>query len=467
MPLGSEVISPESYRSGSPIGSPSSPLALCRVTDQLAAQEHGEPAPPAGPPDPEPARVTRWDRPPEPHDWRFFVGGLGKLLITIGLLMFGFVAYQLWGTGIETARAQNKLENQFEEFVEANSTAIVTQAPAATTLPASPAPTAPSATAGSVPATSVSASPPSSVPVPTAPVATEQDIPPVERGQVLARLEIPKIGKVDGAALYVVPGVSVSDLKKGPGHYPDTPLPGQLGNAAIAGHRTTFGEPFRDIDELAEGDEIIVTMANGERFTYAVTSTQIVGPDDYYVVTTTDPTVAQLTLTSCHPVYTAKQRIAVHAVLQPQQSAPVGEPTYYDLEANAAEEGDPAIESDDSTVSSIPTDTGTSADRTAVDEAPVGDSNGDSNGSGDPLPSATASPPEVEDAFADGWFHDSGAWLQIALWGGALILIALGVLRLSRHFRRYSVGIAAGVLPFLICLYFFYQNINRLLPPGF
>src|SRR5215207_9989485 len=59
--------------------------------------------------------VSKWDRPPEPKDWRYFVGGAGKVLIALGLLMFGFVAYQLWGTGIETARAQNRLESNFEE----------------------------------------------------------------------------------------------------------------------------------------------------------------------------------------------------------------------------------------------------------------------------------------------------------------------------------------------------------------
>ena len=64
-------------------------------------------------------RVSRWDRPPEPKDWRYFVGNLGKVLIATGLLMFGFVAYQLWGTGIETARAQNSLESKFEERLAA------------------------------------------------------------------------------------------------------------------------------------------------------------------------------------------------------------------------------------------------------------------------------------------------------------------------------------------------------------
>ncbi len=67
-------------------------------------------------------RVSKWDRPPPPHDWRYFVGGLGKVLIVTGLLMFGFVAYQLWGTGIETARAQNKLETQFEQLVDTATT---------------------------------------------------------------------------------------------------------------------------------------------------------------------------------------------------------------------------------------------------------------------------------------------------------------------------------------------------------
>ena len=146
------------------------------------------------------------------------------------------------------------------------------------------------------------------------PTGVEQNLPPIVRGDAFARLEIPKIGK----ELYVLPGVDVSDLKKGPGHYPDTPLPGQLGNAAIAGHRTTWGEPFADLDQLAPGDEIIVTMANGETFVYDVTFTQIVTPADSWVIATTDPDVAMLTLTTCHPKYTTKQRMAVHSVLNPE-----------------------------------------------------------------------------------------------------------------------------------------------------
>ena len=85
-----------------------------------------------------PKRVRKFDRPRPPHDWRWWVGGVGKTLIATGLLLFGFVAYQLWGTGIETARAQNSLENEFEELLAG--TPPTTAAPVATT-PADTTPT--------------------------------------------------------------------------------------------------------------------------------------------------------------------------------------------------------------------------------------------------------------------------------------------------------------------------------------
>ena len=89
-------------------------------------------------------------------------------------------------------------------------------------------------------------------------------------------------------------GVQTSDLKRGPGHFPDTPLPGQLGNSAIAGHRTTYGSPFFNVDKLEIGDEIIATTLNG-RYTYQVTGQQIVASSEYWVVATTDSTVAPTT----------------------------------------------------------------------------------------------------------------------------------------------------------------------------
>jgi sortase A len=443
------------------------------VTEQLAGHVDGEDAAaePVADPDVRPARpkrVSKWDRPPEPHDWRFYVGGLGKILITVGLLMFGFVAYQLWGTGIETARAQNKLENQFEQFIAESATS--TAAPTSVAPTTSPAGTVPASTPTSQPANTApsptgTSLPPSATFPTVAPAPVEQHIPPIERGEPLARLEIPKIG-VDKI---VVPGVSLEDLKKGPGHYPETPLPGQLGNASIAGHRTTFGHPFFDIDELKPGDQIIVTMLTGDRFVYEVASTEIVGPDDYFVVTTTDPTVAELTLTSCDPVYTARNRIAVHAFLVASESDPVGEPTFYDLEANGnegpARGQDPAVRPES-------TDAGASTGDVATVDAgstPATVATGSTVAPTATTPEATApaASGQVQDAFGDGWFHDRGAWPQIALWGGALILLAIACRKISRHFRHDSIGIAVAIIPFIVCLYFFYQNVNRLLPPGF
>jgi sortase A len=70
------------------------------------------------------------------------------------------------------------------------------------------------------------------------------------------------------------------------------------------------------------------------------------------------------------------------------------------------------------------------------------------------------------DAFSQGWFDDRGAFLQIALWGLALTMISVGARRVSKRYRRDSIGMLVGVAPFLFALYFFYQNVNRLLPPG-
>ena len=135
----------------------------------------------------------------------------------------------------------------------------------------------------------------------------------------MARIETPAIG----LDWIVVVGVGVDELKKGPGHYPDTPLPGEAGNVGIAGHRTTYGAPFLDIDELAAGDEIILTNTGGGRFVYRVTEQFIVSPSEYEVLAPTDEPI--LTLTSCHPRYSASKRIIVRGELDLAQSAPVQE----------------------------------------------------------------------------------------------------------------------------------------------
>ena len=292
-------------------------------------------------------------------------------------------------------------------------------------------------------------------------------------------LEIPAIGRSD----IVVPGVSLDDLKDGPGHYPDTPLPGQLGNASIAGHRTTYGAPFFDVDQLRPGDELIVTMITGDQFVYEVTGSEIVSASDYWVIATADPTIATLTLTSCHPKYTARDRIVIHSVLDPTKSANVGFPTtHYDLAESDGEQrpagddpvvDDPVVTVDSGSVatnvpqSSVGADPVVTLDNGSV--LPVEPGVVAATGADDDEASrSVVDGPEVDegDAFTQGWFDDRSAFVQIALWGTVLTLISLAAYAISRRFRHDSIGFLVGIVPFLVALYFFFQNINRLLPPG-
>jgi sortase A len=139
--------------------------------------------------------------------------------------------------------------------------------------------------------------------------------PPV-RKRVIEKRPLPgdAIGEIDFATLdqssFVVEGTGSDDLRKGPGHYPDTALPGQPGTVAIAGHRTTYGAPFRDVDQLERGDRIDIEMPYGH-FMYKVQKTAIVEPTQTDVVD--DVGYKRLVLTACHPLYSAAQRIVVFA----------------------------------------------------------------------------------------------------------------------------------------------------------
>jgi sortase A len=210
---------------------------------------------------------------------RRVVGAVGRVFITAGLLILLFVAYQLWGTGLYTAREQDQLEQQFDAALSRED-----PGESSTTLPP----------------------------------------PPPPEGEAVARIRIPKIG-VDSI---VVNGVSRDDLRKGPGHYPDTPLPGQEGNAAIAGHRTTYGAPFGNLDQLSEGDLIQVRTLQGS-FEYRVREQLIVRPSDVAVIEPTpvdpnDPSEGfepTLTLTTCNPKYSAAQRLVIKADLEDGEEA--------------------------------------------------------------------------------------------------------------------------------------------------
>ena len=128
-------------------------------------------------------------------------------------------------------------------------------------------------------------------------------------GDALGRIRIPEIGVSD----VFVEGTAAPDLRRGPGHYPATPLPGQRGTVAIAGHRTTYGAPFHDVDQLRRGDRIELDMPYG-RFTYRVERLRIVEPT---AVEVTDAVgYDRLVLSACHPLYSAAQRIIVFARLE-------------------------------------------------------------------------------------------------------------------------------------------------------
>ena len=127
-------------------------------------------------------------------------------------------------------------------------------------------------------------------------------------GDPVGKLLIDRIG----LSSVVVEGTDAGDLRKGPGHYPGTPLPGQRGTVAIAGHRTTYGAPFRKIDKVRPGEEIVVVMPYG-RFTYKVERTRIVPPTAVWV--TQRVSYDRLILSACHPLYSAAKRIVVFAKL--------------------------------------------------------------------------------------------------------------------------------------------------------
>ena len=125
-------------------------------------------------------------------------------------------------------------------------------------------------------------------------------------GDAIGRISMPTIGR----SYIVVQGTAGKDLRKGPGHYPDTPLPGQPGTVAVAGHRTTYLAPFRNIDKLDHGDGISLEMPYGT-FRYRVEYTRIVDPTDVAVKRRVG--YDRLILSACHPLYSASQRIVVFA----------------------------------------------------------------------------------------------------------------------------------------------------------
>lgn len=137
------------------------------------------------------------------------------------------------------------------------------------------------------------------------------------KGDAIGKIELPSIGR----SYFMVEGTDTASLRKGPGHYPDTPLPGERGTVAVAGHRTTYGAPFRKLDQLERGDTVIASMPFG-RFVYRVEKTRIVEPSNLGVKRRVG--YDRLILTACHPLYSARQRIVVFARFVRREPATVG-----------------------------------------------------------------------------------------------------------------------------------------------
>lgn len=223
------------------------------------------------------------------------LGATGRLLIVAGVVILGFVAYQLWGTSLEESRQQGDLLSEYATSVGADPEAELADVLAA--------------------------------PSDAEPTDEQGPAPTPSAGEPAGIIEIPRLD----LTRMMVEGTSRSDLKKGPGHYVGTPFPGQSGNVGIAGHRTTYGAPFNRIDELQPGDEIVLSTSQGS-FTYKVIPAPGSTNQAWYTVSPSQVEVledmgdSRVTLTACHPKYSAKQRIIVHAVLVGPTASPSPQP---------------------------------------------------------------------------------------------------------------------------------------------
>jgi sortase A len=202
------------------------------------------------------------------------------------------------------------------------------------------------------------------------------------------------------------------------------------------------------------------------------------------VVQTRNEDEARITLTSCHPRWSASQRIVVTGALVGTRSSPVGEPDPIDappgtLAGETIPTSDaPPVGSDGSTpsvtdpegtpgtnVGGTGTATGTGTGDSSTDDSV----DGSSPPSTDPVTPAAGDDGDTtgEDAFAETWFSDKGAFFDIALWALPLVLIAMASSLVSRRLRAFWIGPLLAAAPFVVVLYFFFQNVNRLLPAAF
>jgi sortase A len=290
------------------------------------------------------------------------LGGFAKLLVGVGVVLLLFTAYQIWGTALSESHSQSQLRAHLQKELPPK----VRQDPP-TVSPGPPALAGATAT-------------------------------PSE-GQPVGVLDIPSIGLNQ----VVVEGVGDGDLEEGPGHYPGTPLPGQAGNVAVAGHRTTWGHPFYNLDAVKPGDQVNLTTPQGS-FTYRSQRVFIVSPDDSSVLAPTP--VPSLTLTTCNPRYSAAQRLVLRAVLTSSRLSGLTVAAHH--------------------------------------KPPV------SHTHGAQLAGTT-----------------TGSWGVVAAWGAAVLAAGTLVWWLAQRRRRRWPLYVAGTPAVLVLLYFFFASITPMLPATF
>ena len=229
------------------------------------------------------AVAERSDPPAERHAVhvvRVVTRTLGEVLVTSGVIVLLFLAYQLVWTNVQAERAAKAHTSELIEKWRA------------------------------------------------APLDPEFDL-PLAKGQPFALMYIPRLG--DGYQVPVVEGVSLEVLAEGVGHYPGTALPGEAGNFSVAGHRATNGEPFALLDQLEAGDQVVVETST-TWYTYTVYEEKIVPPTQVDVILpvpgepTAQPKKALLTLTTCNPRWASYERLIFHAALEGEQQKSLGRP---------------------------------------------------------------------------------------------------------------------------------------------
>mgnify|MGYP001161192712 FL=1 len=366
---------------------------------------------------------------------------LGRSLIILGGLTLLFVAYQLWGTSVLTDRYQSDLEEDFTELIE-----VVEKSTSTTDTPKT----------------------------------SDTDIPNYAEllwrpeGQAMAQIVIPKMG----LTATVVSGVSSESLRRGPGHFPDTPMPGMPGNSAIAGHRTTWGAPFGNIEKLEPGDEIKIQTIQGS-FTYVVLEQNagrgnfIVSPNEFDVLNQNfNSSPNRLTLVSCHPKLTARNRIIVVAELIGEPAESFQRPDYlsqprftftFDEEVIAEALGEDGFE--DLSQEAIEKDTSLLNEEEPEVNTQVEESNrsemSDVSTTQENLTPTTQ--PQQVSGFGEGLSGDRSAITPSITWGLALITLIMTTGFIAKRWRRWPTYFLS-LAPIIAVMLVWFFNLDRALP---